>query len=303
MTYEFVSVIIPVYNDPDRLKLCLESLSAQTYLNSNYEIIVVDNCSDVSLENITSNFANVILTQEKQVGSYAARNKGICLAKGEIIAFTDSDCIPNADWIEKGVEQIKKIGHYGLVGGKIELFFKNPNRPTSVELYEKINAFPQQVSIQKKKFSVTANLFTTRNTLKEVGTFNSNLKSGGDQQWGNRVNDKGYLLQYGEDVIVRHPARYSYKNMYNRVSRVVGGYWQIKKEKAQEGDTCIFQELKNILVGFFPPVRLVNKLFFDERYTMLSASDKFRYWQVEYFIKIVKAYTTLQLLMGKDVTR
>ena len=261
MTHEFVSVIIPVYNDLDRLKLCLDSLSAQTYPTSCYEIIVVDNNSDVSIETVTSNFANVILTQEKQVGSYAARNKGISLAKGEIIAFTDSDCIPYADWIEKGVENIKKMGQFGLVGGKIELFFKNPNSLTSVEVYEKIHAFPQESYIHKQKFSATANLFTTRNTLKEVGIFNGSLKSSGDKEWGNRVSDKGYLLKYAEDVVVKHPARNSYQDLYNKQARLLGGFWQRKKENVRETNSgSILKELKVFLRCLIPPVGIIPKL-------------------------------------------
>jgi glycosyltransferase involved in cell wall biosynthesis len=55
----FVSVIIPVYNDPVRLKTCLQVLAEQTYPNEAYEVIVVDNGSDESIEPIVAEFSQV----------------------------------------------------------------------------------------------------------------------------------------------------------------------------------------------------------------------------------------------------
>ncbi len=92
----FVSVIIPVYNDAGRLRICLAALHKQTYDSDRYEIIVIDNGSDPSpvMDNLKVEFDNVVYDQELTPGSYAARNKGITIAKGDVIAFTDADCIP-----------------------------------------------------------------------------------------------------------------------------------------------------------------------------------------------------------------
>lgn len=98
----FVSVIIPVLNDSERLKLCLEALEHQTYPKKLYEVIVVDNGSDQSIGSVVSKFTQATATAESHPGSYVARNKGILIAQGDIIAFTDADCIPALDWIEKG---------------------------------------------------------------------------------------------------------------------------------------------------------------------------------------------------------
>ncbi|MBO1348747.1 MAG: glycosyltransferase family 2 protein [Hormoscilla sp. GUM202] len=109
-----VSVIIPVYNDAEPLRTCLECLENQTYPKESYEVIVVDNASQSDTASVVNEFSQAMITYEKKPGSYAARNKGISVAKGEIIAFTDADCIPAADWIEKGVE--KEVAQY--VGGE-----------------------------------------------------------------------------------------------------------------------------------------------------------------------------------------
>ena len=80
MSTPFVSVIIPVYNDPIRLQTCLQALEDQTYPKSSYEVIVVDNGSDESIEPIVAEFSQAKATYKAQPGSYAASNKGISLA-------------------------------------------------------------------------------------------------------------------------------------------------------------------------------------------------------------------------------
>ena len=85
-----VSVIIPVFNDKQRLEKCLEALENQTYPKDCYQIVVVDNASTVDLKSTVMQFQQARLYYEEKPGSYAARNKGLSVATGEIIAFTDS---------------------------------------------------------------------------------------------------------------------------------------------------------------------------------------------------------------------
>jgi glycosyltransferase involved in cell wall biosynthesis len=179
----FVSVIVPVFNDIERLKICLQALEQQTYPQHLYETIVVDNNgsdTDLDLAGVIAKFRHAIATFEQTPGSYAARNQGISIAKGSILAFTDADCIPSANWLERGVENLLKFPACGLIAGKITIFFKDPDRPKTVELYEYLTAFPQQQLIEKSHFGATANIFTFRSVIDKIGRFNSNLKSSGD---------------------------------------------------------------------------------------------------------------------------
>ena len=227
----FISVIIPVFNDAKGLRNCLQALSNQTYDKSMFEIIVVDNNSDEDIKSVVAQFKKAQYTHESQPGSYVARNKGIFVAKGEIIAFTDADCLPNADWIEKGVNKLLGTPNCGVVGGKIEVIFKNPGHPTAIELFDSITAFPQQHFIEKDNFSATANTFTFRSVINHVGDFNSKLKSNGDREWGNRVFSSNYKLVYADDTCVFHPARYSYAQMRKKYARLVGGQYDLQQNQ------------------------------------------------------------------------
>ena len=253
---QFVSVIIPVFNDAERLKICLTALDKQTYPQDYYEVIVVDNGSDESLENVVKQFTQAKLAYCPEPGSYAARNHGIALAKGEILAFTDADCIPAPDWLTMGVKRLLATANCGLVAGKIELFFKNPDRPTAVELYDSVTFFNQKQYIEEKKYGATANVFTYKSVFDQVGLFNSQLKSGGDKEWGQRVFAGGYSLAYADDSCVAHPARYYFRQMYRKIARVRGvGYEQERATKP------LLIYLLTTLSHLKPPVRFtVSKL-------------------------------------------
>ncbi|WP_017297399.1 glycosyltransferase [Nodosilinea nodulosa] len=230
MTHLFVSVIIPVYNDGDRLRTCLGLLENQTYPKSAYEVVVVDNNSTEDLKGIVASFAQARYAFEASPGSYNARNTGIALAKGDILAFTDSDCSPAPDWIEKGVDQMLRHKGCGLVAGRINFSFKDPQSPTPAELYDSLHFLQQEKYIKSFHFGVTANLFTTPEIFEAVGLFNPALKSGGDREWGQRVYAAGYEQVYAEDVEICHPARSELKELSQKLRRVYEGEFYIKNQ-------------------------------------------------------------------------
>jgi len=110
--HPLVSVIIPVYNDPDGIRRCFEALRKQSYPTERFEILAVDNGStDDTRAVIQDALAGVpngyLLVEDEIQGSYAARNAGIERATGEVLAFTDADCTPAPTWIESGVKTLR----------------------------------------------------------------------------------------------------------------------------------------------------------------------------------------------------
>jgi glycosyltransferase involved in cell wall biosynthesis len=106
-----LSVIIPTYNEEKGIEQTLRSISNQTLLRSNYEIIVVDGYSKDKTLEIASKYADkVILQKGKGVGG--ARNDGAEIASGRIIVNTDADVLVPQDWLET----IKSLFKRGVVG-------------------------------------------------------------------------------------------------------------------------------------------------------------------------------------------
>ncbi|MGB3295624.1 MAG: glycosyltransferase family 2 protein [Phormidesmis sp.] len=263
---QFVSVIVPVFNDAERLRLCLEALKRQTY--PDYEVIVVDNASDQGqhIPELVAEFARAVYAYESQTGSYVARNRALGLARGEILAFTDADCIPASDWIESGVDHLLKTPNCGLIAGRIKLFFRG-TEASPVELYESVTAFPQQRLLSQQQGAATANVFTYQAVMKAVGPFDASLRSNGDIEWGQRVFAAGYQQIYAHDVCVAHPARYTFEQLRKRTLRLAGGVFGrfIQPEHSFLQRNLTFARL--LADDLVPPVNFAMSSFKDARLT------------------------------------
>jgi len=216
----FVSVIIPVLNNAAGLAKCLEALARQEYPSDKYEILVVDNGSSDNVEDVVEAHSRAIMLFEDYPSQAAARNRGILAAKGGILAFTDSDCIPERNWIEKGTEMLIDVPGCEYVGGKISLFFQDPRKPTACELFEFLFAFPQEAYIREKGYSTTANLFACKSLFHAVGLFKRKSCTGSDEEWGKEVHARGYRQLYAEGAVIRHPARRTWKDLSRKQARI-----------------------------------------------------------------------------------
>lgn len=295
----FVSVVVPVFNDPEHLKICLEALENQTYLKSLYEVIVVDNGSDESIEPIVSQFSQAIATYESRIGSYAARNKGISLAKGEVIAFTDADCIPAPDWIEKGVENLLSVPKCGLVAGRVELFFQNPGKPNAVELFESLDWWrSQKEAIENDKYGATANVFTFKSVIDDVGYFDDTFKSCGDQEWGWRIFSSGYKQIYADDTYVYHPLRTNLAQFSKKVTRLLGGELDVIRKKEGYSWKEFFKDLAHDLL---PPFRFYFKAWKDER--LKDNKQRLQYIFMYLFVKYLRPIERIRLQITGNTRR
>ena len=96
-----VSAIVPFYQAEWCVRRCIEGLLNQDLGSEHYEILMIDNNStdrSVAIVDEYSDSAVTLLREPKQ-GAYAARNRGLAEARGEVIVFTDPDCVPRHDWL------------------------------------------------------------------------------------------------------------------------------------------------------------------------------------------------------------
>ncbi len=109
-----VSVIVCSYNGAKTLAACLESLGKMNY--PDYEVILVDDGSTDDTGNIAAQFPHVRYIHQTNHGLSYARNAGAAAARGEVIAYTDSDCMADADWLYYLIGTLTS-GDYAGVGG------------------------------------------------------------------------------------------------------------------------------------------------------------------------------------------
>lgn len=218
-----VTVIIPVHDDADRLVRCLAALRAQTYPGP-IEIVVVDNASHQDVAAALPADPPVRLLHEPRPGSYRARNAGIAAATGDLLAFTDADCLPRPTWLERAVERLDSDPAIDAIGGRIELLFRDGAHPTTgPEIYEVRHTFRQDRYVAEWSFSATANLVTRAAAVSRVGPFDARLRSGGDLDWGRRLAAAGGRMVYDPDVVVEHPSRPGWRDLVVKSGRVAGG--------------------------------------------------------------------------------
>ncbi|MEO6218807.1 MAG: glycosyltransferase family 2 protein [Ginsengibacter sp.] len=294
MNEPYVSIIIPTYNDWGRLLICLNALNKQSYSTKNFEIIVVNNNR---FDNIPDRYEipeNCKIITEVQVGSYAARNSALEIIKGEIIGFTDSDCVPNEDWIENAIEFFFQHKKYTRLAGNIQLFYKN-NYLTTAELYEKIYAFKQEQSVKVLSSGVTGNMFAYRKVFETVGNFKDDLLSGGDHEWSKRAQIAGFEIGYGENVIVRHPARFKIAQLVKKAKRIAGGRTLSQKKNK-------IRVIGGMIKIFNPPVK-----GFAENMRRhgkdLSLNQKMRVFLLKYYLNIVERFEEAKVSFGKSAIR
>lgn len=218
-----VTVVVPVHDDADRLVLCLAALRAQTYRGP-VEIVVVDNASRQDVAAALPAEPPVRLVHEPRPGSYRARNAGVAVASGDVLAFTDADCLPAPTWLERAVARLEGDPTIDAVGGRIALVFRDGAAPgTGPELYEERHTFRQDRYVGEWSFAATANLVTRSSTFDRVGPFDAALRSGGDVDWGRRLAAAGGRMVYDPGVVVEHPSRPGWRELVTKSARVAGG--------------------------------------------------------------------------------
>lgn len=231
----FATIIIPAFNEHTLLGACLEAAARQDYPADRFEIIVVDNGSEPPLALPAGLLVEpkVRLTIEAAPGSYAARNKGIRMAEGEILAFTDADCRPKADWLRRAIEHLAAMRtDAAQVGGRISITPKDPRAPKLAELYDMCFGLRQSRYVTEYGFAATANMVTTRRAFEIAGLFDARLKSSGDHEWGARAAIHGIDLGYCEAAEVIHPARAEITQILKQARRQVGGRREINRTPA-----------------------------------------------------------------------
>lgn len=210
------SVVVPAYNAAGTIATCLQALSRQSLPPDSYEIIVVD---DGSTDGTAAAAAGCgvphTLLQERRSGPAAARNLGASQARGEILLFTDADCVPAEDWAERllgafsdpAVVGAKGV-YYGLEGTIVERFVQ-------LEYEDKYERMARRRYID---FIDTYCAAYRREVLLAAGGFDTTIMAGEDQELSFRLAEAGHKMVFVPAARVRHLGH----------TRTVWSYWQKK---------------------------------------------------------------------------
>lgn len=219
----FVSVIVPAYNSAGTIRITLAALNNQIYPKKLYEIIVVDDGSRDETADVSKEIGARVLAQRNQ-GAGVARNLGAKEATGEIILFTDSDCEPERDWIERMVAPFKDPAIAGVKGFYKTRQTKSTARFAQLEYDIKCDLLKKQRYID---FIDTYSAAYRRDVFLDSGGFDAvyTTASGEDSELSYKLALAGHKLVAAPDAFVYHLhpdtilkyLKKKYRNAYWRV--------------------------------------------------------------------------------------
>jgi glycosyltransferase involved in cell wall biosynthesis len=209
------TIIIPHLNQPDALIRCLNSLERQDFDGGDLEIIVVDNGSHQSLDQIARQFQGVRFLEQSAPGPGLARNVGVAAASADILLFIDADCRAHPQWVRSAMRALNTAE---IIGGDVQIDIVDPARPTALEGYESVFAYRQSLYIAREGFSGTGNLGTIRKVFDAVGPFGG-IGIAEDRDWGQRACALGHITHYVPEMIIYHPARKSFEELAEKWRR------------------------------------------------------------------------------------
>lgn len=267
------SVIVPVYEHWHFVPALLERLQAQTVPQHAFEILLIDNGSThySPPEHLP---ANVQVHECSTPGSYAARNAGVDRARGELLVFTDADCLPRPDWLECIVRQAEQTGgRPALIAGAIEMVDLG-QRLNAYTIYDSLRGIPQALYVSRG-YAATANLAMPAVVMRTLGGFDTKRFSGGDTEFCKRAAAAGFRLSYASGAVVEHPARDSWQALVTKARRVKGAQLAASASNRRLG---LLRTFAPPLFGFWRFLRAPNAPF---PYRLVAVAVQVRIWGVE----------------------
>ena len=197
-----LSVIVPAYNAQRTIGQTLKALTEQDYPEK-FEIIVVDDGSKDQTADLIRSFANVRYVHQPNAGPASARNHGAQLAQGDILAFTDSDCIPHQNWLSQlmqgfaAEDVVVVMGSYGIA---------NSENPLAFCIYKEILFRHEHLLSNFPKVFGSYNFCVKKNIFEQAGGFDSSYRnaSGEDNDLSYKIISLGGHIYFERKALVDH---------------------------------------------------------------------------------------------------
>ncbi|MBI5238695.1 MAG: glycosyltransferase [Deltaproteobacteria bacterium] len=219
-----VSVIVPAYRAEKTIGRCLEALLGQDYPKGSYEIIVVDDGSPDKTGDIIKSFPVKYLRQSNS-GPATARNSGVGETKGEIILFTDSDCVPDRDWISEMIKPFEDLDIAAVKGAYRTEQREVAARFSQIEFEERFEMLKKAASIDMID---TYSAGFRKEVFLKMGGFDTSFPAANneDTELSYRMSRAGFKMAFNPRAIVCHLNHPDSIKRYARL-KFSRGYWRM----------------------------------------------------------------------------
>ena len=215
-----MSVVIATHGRPESLARCVKALSEQTFPRHLFEVVV---CDDGSREPVSPAIApladRVALTvvRRPRGGPAAARNEGARNAKGRLLAFTDDDCVPAPDWLERIVERMNRQPGHMIGGSIVNLLPRDPYATATQLIMSCVYEYYSRSSAGHRFFS-TSNLAVPANRFWLLDGFSERFPraAGEDYDFCARWEEAGFSSAYAPEVEVGHAHGHNFASFWRQ---------------------------------------------------------------------------------------
>ena len=220
------SIIIPCGNDPEGLAKTLDSIMDQWPPDFPGDVLVANDGAHAAVSDTVARYGEPVreMVLTTNAGSYAARNAGIAASTGELIAFVDAGCWLQEGWFDNAGPAIAEADY---VAGNV--ITDKALCHTLGEKYSCLIEFNVRRFFEEDRFGPTANVLVRRSLIDEGGPFDAALRSGGDREFGTRIDRYPHLRKvFAPDVAVYHEPR-TLAQMIRKERRIIKGFKSLKQ--------------------------------------------------------------------------
>jgi len=273
--WPFASIIVPVYNGSRTIDALLTSLLALDYPADRHEILIVDNKSTDDTRERVQRYPVTLLEETEIQSSYAARNRGVEAAKGEILAFTDADCVVEPTWLKRLLADHENP-RWGVFLGKI----KSYPPANLIEQYSAQEWMMFDLSVlQRPLFQAytmgerlcsrvpgldyrshillptnlihppTANVAYRQIVFEKIGYFDQRMTSGGDFDLAWRLQTQtDWHIAIVTDAVVYHQYRVNLADITSMYRRFGGAYVTLALKYSNDPERIAWQLMAESLL-------------------------------------------------------
>jgi len=277
---KIISIIIPTYNSGKTIKRCIDSLNSQQFSRDKFEIIVVDDGSSDETINIAKQSDSDVVVESQHLGSSVTRTIGVSHSKGNFLAFLDSDCEAQKDWLSTIVKELEK---HHLITGPIKNGIEG-NLVSWSEYFLNFAEFNEYVPRSIVRMAPGCNFAVKKDAYNKVGGFKK-VQSSFDIIFGETMRRAGFECFFVPEMKIQHLGLADTDKLIKKMT--IRGSSFIKTRK--EFDTLPFSFLTKR--KFLIPLLFCGKIFTSLKYAIQA--KKVRHYMASFHITIraVASYT------------
>ena len=288
--YPLISVVIPVKNEASLLSRCLESLMKLEYPRERLEIIIANGLSTDNTKDVALSFGVKVVTNDKQI-VVSGRNRGFEVAQGDIIAFTDADCVFDSGWLKNSIkyfgdDRVGGIGGITLAPADSSSFEKAVDFLFHLAEIFQTTAHRRHAKLAKEVNDIPGcNSMYRKDVLSKVMPVDEKLLTAEDVWMNQCIKNYGYKFILAPDVILWHYRRSSPRRFLRQIYRFAIGRMQVGKKAPKAFN------LFHILMGLSLPILLAVGIF------------SYFFGALILFLKIILAFFIVIMLLSLFKTK